>query len=69
MWRSLYLKANRWYYRSVLDFGAVAAFYYIKRIELANLIQISEHVRYGERGDAIRSKLIGPEAAEVLRTG
>jgi len=69
MWRNLYLKANRWYYRSVLDFGAVVAFYYIKRVELANLIQLSEHIRSGERGDAIRSKLIGPPSEEVLRTG
>ncbi len=63
MWRNLYLKANRWYYRSVLDFGAVVAFYYIKRVELANLIQISEHVRQGGPGGAIRAKLISAPAA------
>ena len=59
MWRRLYHAAHRQYYASVLDFGAVAAFHYIKRIELRNLIRISEHIRYGERGAAIRDNLIG----------
>ncbi len=66
MWRNLYRTANRRYYTSVLDFGAVAAFYYIKRIELRNLITISEHVRYGERGDAVRDKLIGLRQAAAV---
>ena len=58
MWRNLYRVANRHYYGCVLDFGAVAAFYYIKRVELGNLIRISECVRYAEPADAIRDKLI-----------
>ena len=64
MWRNMYHTAHRRYYTSVLDFGAVAAFYYIKRIELRNLITISEHLRYGESGAAVCDKLIGlPQAA------
>ncbi len=58
MWRNLYRIANRRYYELVLDFGAVVAFAYIKRIELRNLIAISEHVRHGEPGAAIFGKLI-----------
>ena len=66
MWRTLHRTAHRRYYTSVLDFGAVAAFYYIKRTELRNLITISEHIRYGERGAAVRENLIGlPQAATV----
>jgi len=64
MWRKLYHAAHRQYYASVLDFGAAVAFHYIKRIELRNLIRISEHIRYGEHSAAIRDKLIGlPPAA------
>jgi len=57
MWRNLYRVANRRYYTAVLDFGAVVAFYYVKRVELSNLIRVSECIRYGEHGDAIRKKL------------
>jgi len=67
MWQNLYRVANRWYYSCVLDFGAIAAFYYIKRVELRNLIRISEHVRYGERGAAIRDQLIRRAAEPAWR--
>ncbi len=66
MWSNLYRTAHRRYYTSVLDFGAVAAFCYIKRIELRNLITISEYIRYGERGAAVRDKLIGLRQAATV---
>jgi len=47
LWRTMYRIANRRFYLSVLDMGAIAGFYYIKRIELLNLIKITEAVRYG----------------------
>jgi len=65
MWENLYRAANRRYYSCVLDFGAIAAFYYIKRVELRNLIKISEYIRYGEHGGAIRKQLIGRVAEPV----
>ena len=66
MWRNLYRTAHRRYVSSVLDFGAAAAFTYIKRIELRNLITISELIRRGEHGSAIRDRLIAlPQTATV----
>ncbi len=64
-WTKLHRSANRVFYTSVLTFGAVAAFYYIKRVELANLIRISECIRYGERGDAVRQKLVTLRPTQV----
>ena len=66
MWNTLYRVANRLYYTAVLDFGAVVAFHYIKRIELANLIRISECIRYGESGDTVRQKLMQLPTAELV---
>lgn len=57
-WQRLLQVANRQFYRSVSDFGAVTAFYTIKRVELANLIRVVEGIRYGMDGRAIRSGLI-----------
>jgi len=58
LWQRQLQLANRQFYRSVSDFGAVAAFYTIKRVELANLIRVVEGVRYGLEPDAIRQGLI-----------
>jgi len=58
MWAHLFRVAHRRYYTSVLDFGAVAAFGYLKRLELRNLIRISEHIRYGTPPETIRQDLI-----------
>jgi len=63
MWNVLYRTANRLYYASILDFGTVAAFYYIKRTELANLIKISELIRYGLPADLIPRQLIASQNA------
>jgi vacuolar-type H+-ATPase subunit C/Vma6 len=42
----LYRVANRRYYQSMLDLGALVGFYYLKRNELANLIRVVEGLRY-----------------------
>jgi V/A-type H+/Na+-transporting ATPase subunit C len=68
MWRRLYDIANHQFYASGMEFGAVIAFYYIKRVELSNLIKISEGIRYGQRADAIRNTLIGRSASETRAT-
>ncbi len=57
-WQRLLRVANRQFYRSTSDFGAVVAFYTIKRVELANLIRVVEGVRYGMDAAAIRAGLI-----------
>jgi vacuolar-type H+-ATPase subunit C/Vma6 len=62
MWRNLRHAANRVYYDSVLDFAAVVAFTYLKRIELGNLVTLSECARYGEPGATARRRLIGMSA-------
>lgn len=62
MWKNLYHMANQTFYSSGTTFATVVAFYYIKRAELANLIRISECVRYGEKADEIKAKLIYPAA-------
>ncbi|MFO7897473.1 MAG: V-type ATPase subunit [Planctomycetota bacterium] len=58
LWSGLYRAARRRYYTAVLSFGAVVAFAYIKRVELSNLIRISEGIRYGQRAEAIRDQLV-----------
>lgn len=58
LWHGLYRAARRHYYTAVLHFGAVVAFAYIKRVELSNLIRISEGIRYGQPADAIRDRLV-----------
>ena len=47
LWADMYRKANRQFYHSLFDMGSLIAFYYIKRIELLNLIKITEALRYG----------------------
>jgi vacuolar-type H+-ATPase subunit C/Vma6 len=59
MRRRLYALANRQFYDAGIHFGAVVAFTALKRIELSNLVKISEGVRYGRPADAIRGSLIG----------
>ena len=63
IWERLLTVANRCFYRSSGDLGAVAAFVVIKRVELANLIRVIEGVRYGMEPGAIRDGLIRVGAA------
>ncbi len=58
LWRRLLQMANRQFYRSVDDIGAVLAFFVLKRVELANLIRVIEGVRCGLPPRAIRSGFI-----------
>ena len=57
MWQNMYRVANRIYYTSA-DMSAIVAFNFLKRVELANVIRISECIRYGEHGDSIKQKLM-----------
>jgi hypothetical protein len=45
LWERLYRLANRLFTRSSLHMGVVEAFYYIKRVELNNLIRVVELLR------------------------
>lgn len=67
LWLNLYRLANRLYYSCVLDFGAVVAFFYIKRVELSNLIRVAESIRYGEHAEDIRGRLIGATSPAAAR--
>jgi len=58
LWQRLLQVANRQFYRSTGDIGAVVAFATIKRVELANLIRVVEGLRYGLDAAAIRAGLI-----------
>lgn len=68
MWHRLYDIANHQFYAAGMEFGAVVAFYYIKRVELSNLIKISEGIRYGQSADAIRNTLIGRRVSQTRDT-
>ena len=57
-WQRLLQVANRQFYRSTSDFGAVVSFVTIKRVELANVIRVIEGVRYGMDAESIRAGLI-----------
>jgi vacuolar-type H+-ATPase subunit C/Vma6 len=50
--------ANRSFYHSMFHMGAVEAFYYLKRIELANLIRVAELLRQERPAVEIRSELL-----------
>ena len=58
VWARLLQVANRQFYRSTGDLGAVVAFFTIKRVELANVIRVIEGVRYGMERDEIKAGLI-----------
>ena len=56
----LYRLANRRYYQSMLDVGALVAFYYLKRNELANLIKVVEGRRYEVGWSEVSPRLVPP---------
>lgn len=62
LWTRLYRLANLTFYTSLFDLGAVVAFYYLKRIELANLVRLLQMVRRGVPPDEIRAAMIPPLA-------
>ncbi|MGB2754130.1 MAG: V-type ATPase subunit [Phycisphaerae bacterium] len=57
-WDRHYRVANRCFRRSHMGLGAVVAYAAIRRIELANLIALSEGIRAGLDAGAIRRRLI-----------
>lgn len=57
-WDRHYRVANRCFRRSHMGLGAVVAYAAIRRVELANLITLSEGIRLGRPADAIRRRLI-----------
>jgi len=58
LWERLYLAANRMFYRSMFHMGCVEAFYYIKRVELRNLIRVAELLRQERSARDIQRELI-----------
>jgi vacuolar-type H+-ATPase subunit C/Vma6 len=58
MWERLYLAANRMFYRAFFHMGCVEAFYYIKRVELANLVRVAELLRQEYAAGQIAKTLI-----------
>ena len=57
-WNRYYRLANRTFRRSHMGLGAVVAYAAIRRIELANLITLTEGVRARVPPDALRQRLI-----------
>jgi len=57
-WGRFYRLANRAFRRSHMGLGAVVAYAAIRRVELANLITLSEGIRMGQPADALRRRLI-----------
>jgi len=58
LWERLYRLANRLFYRSMFHMGCVEAFYYIKRVELNNLIRVAELLKQEVSAGEIERLLI-----------
>lgn len=56
--RRLYRKATRTFRMSMFNFGVVAAFFYIKRAELADLLQVVGMLTYGLPAQDLRARLV-----------
>jgi len=57
-WARYYRLANRAFRRSHMGLGAVVAYTAIRRVELANLITLSEGIRLSRPPDVLRRCLI-----------
>jgi vacuolar-type H+-ATPase subunit C/Vma6 len=66
-WNRYYRLANRTFRRSHMGMGAVAAYAAIRRVELANLIRLTEGIRAGFDPKAIRRRLIPRSDLERAR--
>ena len=66
-WDQHYRVANRCFRRSHMGLGAVVAYAAIRRIELANLIRLTEGIRAGLEPSALRRRLIPRRGAERAR--
>ena len=56
-WRRFLRLANSAFRRSHMGFGAIIGYVAIRRLEVANLITISEGIRTGMSADAIRARM------------
>ena len=57
-WKRFLRLANRAFRRSHMDLGAVVGYAGIRRVEVANLISLSEAIRTGMAAEVIRARLI-----------
>lgn len=67
-WKRYLRLANRAFRRSHLGVGAVAGYFGVRRVEVANLITLSESIRLGVKEQEIRARMIPrgePEVAHV----
>ncbi len=62
-WRRYHRIASVTFRKSHMGFGAVLAYFALRRIEIANLITVSEGIRAGMDAEAIRARTI-PHIAE-----
>jgi len=58
MWSRIFRSARELFRTSLFDLGAIVAYYYLKRLELANLISVVEGVRLGMAKAEIRENLL-----------
>ena len=65
-WNRYLRLANRAFRRSQMGFGVVVGYVGIRRMEVANLITLSEGIRAGMAGEAIRTRLIPRVDLEVM---
>jgi len=56
--RYLYRAARKQFVASVFDFGAVVAYYYLKRFELQDILRLGEAIRLGQSAEEAREQLI-----------
>jgi V/A-type H+-transporting ATPase subunit C len=64
-WRRFLRLANRAFRRSHLGVGAVAGYFGVRRVEIANLITLSEGARLGLDENAMRAHLISSTESEA----
>jgi len=57
LFKTLYFRANHRFYSSTSDIGKLIAFFYIKRIELMNLIRLTEGFRFALPAQVLRKNL------------
>jgi hypothetical protein len=57
-WKRFLRLANRAFRRSHMDLGAVVGYAGIRRVEVANLISLSEAIRTGMAAEVVRARLI-----------
>jgi vacuolar-type H+-ATPase subunit C/Vma6 len=64
MWERLYRIANRAFYAHSENFGIIVAFFFLKRVELRNLICLVELIRCGVPPEEVRREVIPPVGKE-----